>query len=106
MIIKLFELRDEGTHIPIFSFRSQSDNPRESLIFQRGGYLKGSRLIIMGALSGKICTYDPGYWENGRTMRIAHQYLYEHWDELESGDLIDIRFIMKETDQPCETELK
>ena len=106
MEIKLFELRDEGTHIPIFAFRSRSDNERESLIFQRGGYLKGSSLIIMGALSGKQCSYDPYDWDRGRSMRIAHQHLTLHWDDLRSGDVIDVCFIMKETDKPCDTELK
>lgn len=105
MEIKLFELRDEGTHIPIFAFSTNSHATRESLIFQRAGFLKGSGLIIMGALTGTEQSYDPDQWEGGRSMRIIHQYLCKHWDDLRSGDLLDVRYIMGEVDKPCETEL-
>jgi len=33
-----------------------------------------------------------------------HLYITEHWNELESGDVIDVRFILGETPHPCLSE--
>lgn len=36
----------------------------------------------------------------GRTLGIAHKYINEHYDELDSGDVVDVRFILGETEKP------
>ena len=38
-------------------------------------------------------------------METAHGFIKEQWDELESGALIDVQFILKETVAPKETDL-
>ncbi|KKL90716.1 hypothetical protein LCGC14_1901950, partial [marine sediment metagenome] len=32
-----------------------------------------------------------------RTVAEAHRYVAAHWDELKSGDVIDVEFVLDET---------
>gem|GEM_PF-2943358 len=44
-------------------------------------------------------TYDPYDWSGTpRTYREAHKYIKQNWGILESGDVIDVEFILGETD--------
>jgi len=36
---------------------------------------------------------DPYDWICN-TWRVAHSYIEEHWEELKSGDVVDVEFIM------------
>lgn len=48
--------------------------------------------------------YDSFNWSNARTMHVAHEYLKEHFDDLESGAVIDVEFILGETETPKRSE--
>ena len=38
-------------------------------------------------------------WDiKARTMIVAHKFIKEHFDELETGDVIDVEYILGETD--------
>ena len=50
-------------------------------------------------------TYDPFAWgSDTRTYQVAHQYIIDHFDELESGAVVDVEFILKETTEPKKSE--
>lgn len=129
METKLFELRDHGTFIPLLCIKPQFPTPHrspcvwadphrevgmpakctcgasfEEKMAWRYGY-RGSRAVIVTHMSepGRGCKVDPHEWGD-RTFQTAHCYIEEHWDELHSGDLIDVRVIIGETDQPCASE--
>jgi hypothetical protein len=48
--------------------------------------------------------YDPYDWVGDRTKPHAHQFIMEHWQELRDGDVIDVQFILGETDSPKVSE--
>jgi hypothetical protein len=38
--------------------------------------------------------YDEHNWKSRRTIPNAHRHLIEHWEELNSGDVIDVEYIL------------
>lgn len=116
METKLFELRDRGTFIPIIATLMCSDDPAEVYLLRRTGYSgecpKKSLLpflhplILLDRLTGGCSDCDPHSEHGGgkRTFPTAHQYIQDHWSELVSGQVIDVEFILGETDHPKVSE--
>jgi hypothetical protein len=108
MQTKLFELRDEGTFIPIIATLMDSKNEAEIYLLRRTGYGVGPddvRLVLLDRLSGGFsdCVPQRRGSEHGggkRTFPTAHQYIQDHWSELVSGQVIDVEYILGETDHP------
>ena len=49
--------------------------------------------------------YDCYDWaKDMRTKGTAHNFIAEHWHELSDGDVIDVQFILGETDKPKASE--
>lgn len=96
-MIKLFEIRDRATFIPVFAFRAFTlgCNEAEYYLWRRSGYADNS-LIMVGRLDGYGCQFDPFEWPHARTMTTAHQYIEQHFDQLASGEVIDVEFILGE----------
>lgn len=107
MKLKLFELRDKATFIPVFAFRTYSDHAlayQEKWLLRRAGFNPtDNNIVVVGRLecSGvdRNCTYDPYAW-GGRTYPVAHHYIAEHFEELQSGQVIDVEFILSESESP------
>ncbi len=100
MITKLFEIRDRGTFIPCFAikFRNVSGQHRENYLSRRAGYGPDCDAVLFGRIDGGKCEHDPYSWpENPRTLRVAHDFIATHFDFLESGAVIDVEFILKES---------
>jgi len=54
--------------------------------------------------SGMACC-DSFDWPSGnRTMRTAHEWLREHFDEIEDGAVVDVAFILGERVEPKRSE--
>lgn len=110
MQTKIFEVRDEGTFIPLFAVDMHSGNPEERYLLRREGYscAFGIPNIAIAKLSADIrdrfCN-DPYAWGD-RTFATAHHYIIAHWYELKSGDVIDVSFILGETPKPKDSEQK
>ena len=52
-------------------------------------------------------TIDPYDWANYRDMRTkgtAHHYIENHWADLKDGAVVDVQFILRETDAPKVSE--
>lgn len=106
---KVFEVRDEATNIPMLAVLCVCQEPgRERAILRRAGYLADpgpDACVLMTPLyGGKKAEYDEYAWGD-RTFSAAHGYIIDHWDELNSGDLIDVRVVLGEADKPCATDL-
>ncbi len=105
---KLFEVRDKNTFIPvvaIFWSRSEQElNNEESYLLGRAGYGKFNDCILLTYLSSGAANYDPYQWGN-RTMQTAHSYIEDNWEELQSGEVVDVEFILKETKEPKISEM-
>jgi len=103
--MKLFEIRDRHTFIPVFAFRARPapGSEPERYLLARSGYgpTGESACVIVGRLDCRGCHYDPHEWLTGaRTMPAAHQYIEENFDGLETGAVIDVEFILGESPAP------
>jgi hypothetical protein len=111
MTTKLFELRDKATFIPVIAIQVISDaplTPQEYYLLSRAGYGPASDCVILirAECAGidRNATYDPYSWGSARTFPVAHLHIIKHWDELKSGDVIDVEFILGETTAPKTSE--
>jgi hypothetical protein len=99
MLVKLFELRDRATFIPIICFECSLEGrtKEETFLLRRAGYSNDFRCILLTRLDGgnKSC-YDPYDW-NDRTFQQSHKYIEEQWDKLISGEVIDVEYILGES---------
>ena len=105
MRFKILEIRDIATHIPAMAIQMLAENPtQEYYVHGRCGYPRdGSSIMLMMLNDGKA-TNDPYEWGACRTMPYAHNYILEHFDELNDGDVVDVQVILGETDQPKTSE--
>ena len=106
METKFFELRDAGTFIPVLCVQLDSHGEAERYLLARAGFGGSSKhhkgyIVMMGIDGGKGgATSDPYEWEGNRTRMACHQYIIGHWDELESGAVVDYEFITGATEKP------
>lgn len=98
METKLFEIRDSATFIPALGIRIEGN---DGYLARRAGF--GRPCIYLIHMTGERCSYDRYNWNN-RTMSVAHQYIEENWETLNSGDVVDVQFILKETTEPKQSE--
>lgn len=106
MQVKIIEVRDEGTFIPMLCVDMNPDNDVQRYHLRRCGYpCGGTPNIAITHLScdgGEMCN-DPYHW-GGRTRPVAHNYIIENWATLSDGDVVDVQFIIGETDKPKVSE--
>lgn len=103
MQTKLFEVRDSATFIPVVAVLLDPDfnNEENKYLIRRAGFRIEPGVILCRlecAGTERNATYDPYAWGN-RTLTTAHLHIIEHWTTLESGAVIDVQFILKETDR-------
>lgn len=103
MKVKTFEIRDRATFIPALAVKlnAEADSINDYYLLRRAGLdSPGSFDIYLAHLqTGKGCI-DPYAWPDSgmvRTMPVAHAYIEKHFDELETGAVIDVQFILGET---------
>lgn len=106
MEVKVLELRDAGTFIPIICIRPAPDNKAQCLLLMRGGYsgLPTEHCIIMTDAQCRGVSYDPYGWGGCRTRTTGHLYIEQHWSELSDGDVVDVQFILGETSERKQSE--
>lgn len=110
MRTKTFEVRDRHTFIPVLAVDTRSDDPLEHWLLRRAGYDNTSDCVILIRMECKgingNASYDPFAWNatGTRTMHVAHQYIQEHWDTLNSGDVICVEHILGERTEPKKSE--
>lgn len=111
MEIKLIELRDAGTFIPMLAIKLVARDEGERWLIARAGYgssiERQSEYVLFGPLDPKDGTlhYDPCSWPGMiRTYRVAHEWLITHWDEVKSGKVVDVEYISGLSEKPKVSE--
>ena len=101
MEAKTFEVRDRGTFVPILAVKLVPGNEADRYLLSRAGYgptraaqAEYVQVIRIDGGEGKS-DCDPTNWS--RTLQVAHQFILQHWKALESGDVIDVEYILGET---------
>lgn len=111
MKTKMFEVRDEGTLIPVIAYRMNPDNEAQQALLARGGYgsdAEGQAEYVW------LQRFDAGYGQGmsdvfkwgTRTMHEAHIYIKANFDELRDGDVVDVQFILGETKEKKVSEIQ
>ncbi len=103
---KVFEIRDEGTCIVAIGIKPDSrDDEDARWCWARSGYgthpNDQGKYVLLAPLNGGegYLTCDPfKHPGQARTMRVAHEYIRDMWYELGNGDVIDVQFILNETE--------
>lgn len=100
METKLFEVRDRGTFIPVICIKLVPTNEADRYLLGAAGFSTDLELqssyILYGGLEGLNFEYQSGSHPN-RTRNISHEYIEEHWADLQSGEVIDVEWIKGET---------
>lgn len=103
MEVKLLEVRDRMTFLPVYAMSTKPSNSEQSYLLHRLGFNSGDA-IILARLNGETPSSADAYFWNDRTMQTAHLYIDEHWPELKDGDVIDVEFILGETTEKKTSE--
>ena len=107
---KTFEVRDAGTFIPCLAIRLNPVTDADFYLISRAGYGATvgdqKRYVLFGRLQAESeFQYDPFAWGN-RTMQTAHRYVVANFDKVESGEVVDVQFILSETSEPKLSEMQ
>lgn len=97
MEVKVLEVRDSGTFLPLICVRPFPDNDEQRYLLCRDGFScdPNDNLVIVIDAHRYRASYNPHEWPgNSRTQPVAHRYITEHWNELKDGDVVDIEFIL------------
>ncbi len=112
MTTKFIEIRDSGTTIAALAIRMLADetrDPAEYRFLRREGYPADGSAIVLMRLADQKATVDPYEWpsltRDARTMPEAHNWIIDHWSEIESGDVVDVQYILNETTAPKTAEI-
>lgn len=107
MHTKTFEIRDKGTFIPVIATEMVGVTDQDRYLVRRSGFTSSPAMVMlcrMDANGVRHCaSYDPFSWDN-RTMGTAHQHIEKNWHSLNSGDVIDVEFVLNETQTPKKSE--
>lgn len=107
MISKTFEVRDRATFIPVMAVKLSPACEKDRYLLARAGFgrdhLAQAEFIQLIRFNNGRSAYDPFDW-NDRTMQTAHDYIAREFSNLESGAVIDVEFILGETNQPKASE--
>src|SRR4030095_7029110 len=106
MIVKAFEIRDRHTFIQtpaVTMVPTGEEYEEERYLLARAGYTLEPACVMLCRMdaygANRNASYDPYAWAD-RTLTVAHQHITKEFDNLKSGDVIDVEFILGETTTP------
>lgn len=111
MIAKTFEVRDRATFIPVLAVKLEPGCEADRYLLGRAGYstlpgLQRNFVTLCRVDGGEgFATSDPYAWTgHARTMTVAHKHIQEQFDQLESGAVVDVEFILGLTTEPKKSD--
>lgn len=105
METKLIEVRDIMTTVVVLAVRMTASDKRERKLIAREGFNTAYPLVIFHPLSRTKATWNLYDW-NDRTFQAAHSELQLKWDLYNSGDVLDVEYVLGETDTPKESDIQ
>ncbi len=111
MITKSLEIRDRMTFIAVMAIKMKPANEGQRYLSARSGFGTSpwdqSKYVIIMRLDGLETKLDAYDWSGGaRTMKIAHNFIAQNFDDLDDGDVVDVEFILGETDKMKASEAR
>lgn len=107
--VKVIEIRDRMTFIPALAIKIVTndtcpiDAKDEAYGLRRVGFTHGIPYFFFSPLNREFIRHVPWEW-NDRTFSTAHQYVASNWDSIKSGDVVDVEYILGETNEPKRSE--
>jgi hypothetical protein len=106
MEVKLFEVRDSGTFLPVMVTKFRAHTEEEQYLLFRAGGLGNPGAYNTFFLELNSCengSVDP-FIHPSDTRKIAHQYIEENWDLLTTGQVVDVQCILGNKTEPSISE--
>jgi len=112
--VKLIEVRDDGTTMPCMVTAlcaNATMEEAERWLTRRGGWGEDQIGLYFAALCPENNEYAVGVvghpyihtWsqaQHSRTLKVAWEWVQTHWDEVSSGDVVDVEFLLGERKTP------
>jgi hypothetical protein len=102
---KCFEVLDRMTFIPVCAVNTEASCEGQRYLLRRAGYAADGHTVILTNLNSGHSKYDAYSW-NSRTMRTAHAHIEQNFEALEDGAVIDVEFLLGETESPKTSEAR
>lgn len=103
MQIKLFEILDRATCMPVMVVKLQDTSAARYPLLSRAGFNPFGEPVcyMFVTLAHPKANWDAYGWPAGdRTCSSAHKYIEQHFDELPDGAVVDVQYILGETQTP------
>ena len=105
--VKLIEVRDRGTCMPMLAVRLTAQSENERWLLERSGYYgsaleNGEYVLLVELLGGSgRANCDPYDWNtSSRTVPIVHKHLIASWGTVAHTQVVDVEHILGEVEQP------
>lgn len=102
MEAKTFEVRDRNTFLPVLAVHMSAGTEGDAYLLRRSR-VEWNDVVLTSLKGDGQCQVDPHIW-GCRTKTTAHEYIRKNWGDLESGDVVDVEFILGETKAPKVSE--
>jgi hypothetical protein len=100
----MFEIRDRATFIPALAVDcGLTGNPDYDYLLRRAGYGAIRCIMLTHLGGGRLANCDALDWRD-RTWQAAHTHIAQNWDSLSDGDVIDVQYILGETEKQKQSE--
>lgn len=99
---KFVALLDRMTCIPCLAMRYTAENIGERAMFKRHGFGRSpdDRYTFFYLPNFGTCSYDPNKLGDDYTAGTCCSYMRDHWEEIESGSVLDAEYLRGEKDEP------
>ena len=95
---KFIEVRDRATFTPILALRISRD---DGYLASRAGF--DHPCVTVVKFNSDVVHTEPADWAD-RTMLTVHQELEDNWDKYKDGSVLDVEYVLGETQKPKESE--
>jgi hypothetical protein len=102
MKAKLFEVRDRLTFIPVLAVKLGPSTDQEDYLVRRCAHSYDR--VLLTWVTMETTHYDSNQWEGSRTLREAHRFIQVNFEVLEPGAVVDVEYILGETEEPKQSE--
>ena len=105
MRVKVIEIRDRATYIPAVAMQmvpwAMAEHAEQiRSLYAHVGFPGNPEQIILMRLNDQRGHCDPYDWGDSRTMKTVHEWLQQHFAEVEPGQVVDVEFILGEKPEP------
>lgn len=101
MEIKILEVRDRATCMPVMAVKVDGDcNDQENWLLKKAGFgdAENRYYVYLIDIVNHVVQHDPYSWS--RTLREAHKFIQENFDNITAGQVVDVEYILGESKQP------